>query len=507
MGLLEGIRGGGNERHLREELRQERWQNQHLTESVRSLEAQMDVEGWRRFTAAQDRDFTRGGLDELMRVSRAMYLSHPLIQRAVNVRAYYTWAQGVHVHADDEAIQAELIEPMMDDPANKAELYGHQARILTDVDQSCDGNNFTALWTTDVGAVSVRSVPPEEIREIITSPDDRRVIWFYRRCWVEDRFSLDTGRVMQVPKEVLYPDVQYALNAPSKPQSIGGIDVQWDAPIIHLRTGGLKHMQFGIPETYAALDWARAYQKFLSDWHTIVASLARFAWQKTTKGSKIKDAKTRLQSSITPDEPRETNRAPGAGSVHISQEGEELTPIPKSGATTSAEDARPSRLMVAAAMDLPDTILSGDADQGNLATAKTLDRPTELAIRSRQSLWADYDRDIFSYAIAVRQRRGEFRSADPNITVSFPQVIEHDTESMVKAIVAAATLSGNIDAGTIPAEQLSRMLLQALGVEDVDSVLDDLTDEQLHQAVNDLPPEAREALMEAVSKVADLVAT
>jgi hypothetical protein len=193
--------------------------------------------------------------------------------------------------------------------------------------------------------------------------------------------------------------------------------------------------------------------------------------------------------------------------VHISQEGEELTPIPKSGATTSAEDGRPSRLMVAAAMDLPDTILSGDADQGNLATAKTLDRPTELAIRSRQSLWADYDRDIFGYAIAVRQRRGEFRNADPNITVSFPQVIEHDTESMVKAIVAAATLSGNIDAGTIPAEQLSRMLLQALGVEDVDSVLDDLDDEQLHQAVEDLPPEAREALMEAVSKIADLVAT
>lgn len=506
MGLLEGIRRGGQEKQLREELQSERWQNQHLAESMATLERQMVDDGWRRLTTQLDREFTRDGLDDLMRISRAMYLSHPLIQRAVNVRAYYTWAQGVHVTAEDDHVQALVVEPMMEDHGNKKEIFGHQARILTDVDQSVDGNVALALWTTAKGDVSIRTVPAEEVREVISDPDDRCAIWFYRRCWVEDRFDLKTGYSVPTPREVFYPDWRYALTATSKPKSIGGIEVQWDAPIIHQCTGGLKNMSFGIPETYAALDWARAYQKFLEDWHTIVASLARFAWRMTTKGSKIQRAKTRLGSTITPDEPVETNRAPGAGGVFVGGESDSMTPIAKSGATTSADDARPSRLMIAAAMDLPDTILSGDADQGNLATAKTLDRPTELAIRSRQSMWADLYRDIFAYAIEVKQKAGQLGGVeDLGVTVSFPEVIQHDTESMVNAIVAAATLSGSIDAGTIPGEQLSRMLLQALGVEDIDAVLEDLDDEAAHAQIDDLPPEAREALVEAVAQLTALV--
>lgn len=505
MGLRETLRRGGAETKLKEQLQREQWQTQHLTESMVALERQMVDDGWRRLTTQLDREFTRDGLDDLMRMSRAMYLSHPLIQRAVNVRAYYTWAQGVHVDAEDEQVQELVVEPMMEDHGNKKEIFGHQARILTDVDQSVDGNVAFALWTTAKGDVRVRTIPVEEIREVISDPDDRCEIWFYRRSWVEDRFDLGTGRQAPKPREVLYPDWRYALTATDKPGTIGGVEVQWDAPVIHQKTGGLKNMSFGIPETYAALDWARAYQKFLEDWHTIVASLARFAWQKTTKGRKIQSVKERLQSTVTPENAAESNRAPGAGSVHISQAGEDLTPISKSGATTSANDARPSRLMIAAAMDLPDTILSGDADQGNLATAKTLDRPTELAIRSRQSMWADLYRDIFSYAIEVRRLNGQLTGVkDTGVTVSFPEVIQHDTENMVNAIVAAATLNGSIDAGTIPGEQLSRMLLQTLGVEDIDAVLEDLDSDAVRDQVADLPPEAREALMEAVHRIADL---
>ena len=45
------------------------------------------------------------------------------------------------------------------------------------------------------------------------------------------------------------------------------------------------------------------------------------------------------------------------------------------------------------------TILSGDLDQGNLATAKTLDRPTELAMMDRQQLWADIFQRLINYQI------------------------------------------------------------------------------------------------------------
>jgi hypothetical protein len=260
-------------------------------------------------------------------------------------------------------------------------------------------------------------------------------------------------------------------------------------------------MQFGVPGTYAALDWARAYKKFLEDWHTIVSSLARFAWKVSTKGSKVDGIKRRmntrsrgseLASSDDPELP------PPAGQAWIGVEGDQLTPIPKTGAHTSAEDARPSRLMVGAAMDLPDTILSGDADVGNLATAKTLDRPTELAMRSRQSMWQDWHERVFAFAIATAEEQGRLGVPEEKraVKVTFPPILEHDQLATVNALVTAATLDGKTDAGMIPRDELARQLMSAVGVEDVAAALADLEDVD-QQAASDAA-EAVERLAEAI---------
>lgn len=497
MGILTSLResaSGSSTRELRAELRQERWQSQYLQESMSVLEDQVRDENWRRLSMEIERDFTRQGLDEIMRLSRAMYLSHPLIQRAVNVRAYYTWGQGVSITSDDERVKDEVIDPMMEDEGNKAALFGHQTRILTDIDQQVDGNTFVALFTDNQGNVSVRDVPAEEIREVFTDPDDVTQVWYYRRCWTERRFDERRGQEVLSTKEAFYPDWRY--DPAQKPKSMGRIEVKWDSPLMHQRTGGLKRMSFGVPETYAALDWARAYRKFLEDWHTIVSSLARFAWRMTTKSSKVQDAKDRLGSTITPEDGREHNPQRGQGAAFIAGEGVDMTPIPKTGATTSADDAKPSRLMVAAAMDLPDTILSGDADQGNLATAKTLDRPTELAIVNRQTMWADRDTDIFKYAIRQKIKKGLLpKDVEDHVSVSFPPILEHDLLETVQSIVAAATLEGKIEAGTLGTEQTSRLLMQALGVEDID------------QAINDLEERDPTAVADAVARLAAQQAT
>jgi hypothetical protein len=63
--------------------------------------------------------------------------------------------------------------------------------------------------------------------------------------------------------------------------------------------------------------------------------------------------------------------------------------------------------MVASALDLPDTMLSGDLDQGNLATAKTMDRPTELGMINEQTLAAEFLRNIFRYATDAAIRAGK----------------------------------------------------------------------------------------------------
>lgn len=477
----------------------------YFKENFTRLELALEDEGWRKMAFNMQREFSRGGLDKIIELSGAMYVMHPLIQRSINLTTYYVHAQGWTVEAEEERVQKEAVEPTMKADGNRAELYGHQARILTLVDQMKDGNIFIRMPTGPRGEIDVRSIPVDEIREIFYKPGDVMTPWYYRRRWTETTFNVRRGEPEHKQREALYPDWRY--HPRSQPSTIGGYDVFWDEPIIHRKTGGFKTMQFGIPSTYAALEWARAYKKFLEDWHTLVASLARFAWNKTTKGKgKSKKAKEKLDSKLGEgDSLRDTNRQQPAGGVHIDEEGADLTPIPKSGATTSAEDAKPSRLMVASAMDLPDTLLSQDPQQGALATAKTLDRPSELGFMNWQALERDLHQDIFRYQIDAMVRRGRMPGTivkeagiswvepgiDPTVNVSFPPILEHETKDVVSALVSAATLDGKADAGTIPREELARLLMSAVGVEDIEG------------ALKELPEEEKEELKEAVETLAE----
>jgi hypothetical protein len=481
---------------LREAFLTEKWNNQQLQENMGLLELAMEEEGWRRFGARMRVELSRPGRLRAIEASRGMYMSNPLIKRAINVKTYYTWGQGVNTIAADETVQSEVIAPMMADEGNKAEWYSHQARLLTHVDRQIEGNLFMSLPTNMLGEVSLRSIPTEEIIDIHAKPGDRQQIWFYRRVWTEEEFDMATGEVNQVQYDELYPDYRY--HPAAKPAKIGRYKVNWNAPIIHVRTGGTKLMKFGFPETYAALDWARAYKRFLEDWHTIVKSLAKFAWKRSTTGEKIAEEKAKFdslnQTGSELEEPTDDELRRGqAGAVFLDTAEGDMSPIKTSGATTRADDAKASRLMVAGAMDLPDTILSGDVDVGNFATSKTLDRPTELGMVNEQLLWEDFDKAIYKYSIEAKIRKGllpgrvEYQGfaqskviseLDTEVEVSFPPVLEHDIGEMVKAIVTAATLDGKSDAGTIPRERLSRALGNALQFEQVEKMIGELTDEQ-----------------------------
>lgn len=482
---------------LKNELRSARLDADSLQESFAQLELAMEEQGWRRFGALYQHEFSRSALENLILISQMMYMVNPLIKRAVNVRTYYTWGQGVETEAKDDKIQEEVVEPMNEDEGNQAEYFSHHSRLLTHVDQQVEGNLFFRLPTDMLGNVSVRSIPTEEIRDIHAKPGDRQQIWFYRRVWTEQEFDLASGGVTAKHYDKLYPDYRY--DPVNKPSSIGDMEVMWDEPIIHQRTGGLKGMQFGVPETYAALDWARAYKRFLEDWHTIVKSLSEFAWKRTTTGEKMAAEKAKFESknqgtveAVEPAANVDPLRNRSIGGVALTTAGDDLAPIPKSGATVNSDDARPSRLMVAAAMDLPDTILSGDVDIGNFATSKTLDRPTELSMVNEQLMWKQFDQKIYQYAIKAKVRRGQLSgsrtvengmikveySGDSDITIKFPPVLEHDVVESVKAIVSAATLEGRSSAATIPRTALSRELMNALSLEDIDELLQEVEKEQ-----------------------------
>jgi len=505
--------GGASVPKLEEAIKSEKVNNSVIHENLRRLELAMEDEGWRRTTATIEQEFTRGGLSDMIRISRAMYLLHPLLQRAVDVKTYYIWSQGVTFKANEDRVQDEIVDSLTEDAANDDEIYSHQARLLTSVDRQVDGNIFLALFTNNWGDVSVRSIPTEQITEILSREGDGRIVTFYRRQWTEEVMDPFTGTAKQETKEELYPDWRY--HPRRKPATFGDMKVNWDAPILHRKTGGFKAMKFGVPETYAALEWARAYKGFLEDWHTIVKSLSRFAWKATTKGRKVKGLRKKAEEqgkgTATEGEDEPLPRPKRIGDMFVGKEGDDITPIPKTGATLSSEDARPSRMMVAAAMGLPDTILSGDVDVGNFATSKTLDRPTELMMLSEQQLEASMHQAIFRYNVDAKVRAFQLPgrevedprtglmliepSFDPIVNVTFPPILEHDQKDTIESIIAAATLNGKTDAGLLPRDYIAKTLLETLGADDVESLLNELPEQEMED-VND----AIEGLVEAIKE-------
>lgn len=502
-----------------------------LQERIIELELQLETEGWMRMSLEGEREFSQEGLRKIINLCELYYLKNPLIKRAANLSADYVMGQGISISARHPKVN-DIVQAFMDDPANVVELTGHKARQSKERALRLTGNLFLALFTNrKSGRVRVRSIPPEEITAIITDPEDRRKVWFYKR-----EIAGGTATMEQLVKgqasagqvrTILYPDWSY--QPLQKPTRIADWEVMWDAPTYHVKAGGLDKMKYGLPDMYAALDWAKAVKEDLEDWASIRRSHARFAWNMTTKGGSrgVAAAKSRLGTTLAAGGSVgvEANPPPTVASTFISAEGVNMAPVRTAGAQPSPEEARRLGLMVGAAVGLPETMLFGNADVGNLATAKTLDRPTELMMVSRRTDWETVFRDIITYVLhraidaqklpgklerdpdtgdlvakmAVDQdaepdpETGQKPEVDLHVDVDWPDLLEREILPRVQAVVAAAAT------GRLSDKLVSRLLMQALGVDDIDEELellypsDDQNDE-LPQGDDGVPtPQAQQA--------------
>lgn len=491
-----------------------------LESRLASLESRLQEDGWMRLGSEAGREFSRDRLGDLIDLARINYLKNPLIRRAVNVIALYVWGQDVEIAAPDDGVKAVIDRFWR---ANRATFTGQQASRLLEVEIQTTGNVFFALFVNrQDGGVTVRTVPVEEMHEIVTNPDDRHEPWFYLRKWKQRRADGSGDDEMAV----LYPDWRHA--PADKPASARSADreipIRWDVPVCHVKQGAFLHWRWGVPPVYAALDWAKAYKEQLEDDATRSRALTKWAYRISTSGGAagVAAAKARLGTTLGVSS-TETNPPPTAGSAFIGDKSIGFDPIRLAGAVLDPDHTRPARHMVASATGLPDTILSGDVDQGNLATAKTLDRPTELMMAEERQMWKDVIADILQFVVdADINAAGGILRATPSeeareITVSWPDLLERDARERVGAVVDAATLSGRELAGTMPRETVARQLMVALGTEDIDGELvklalewdeQDARREQLAQQLAQKPQqppdgedEEREAFVAALKDV------
>ncbi len=470
--------------------------------------------GWDKLSGDGELDFSRESLRRIAKTAREFYLANPLVGRGLRVMRYYVFGQGVSVKAKDELVN-EVVQEFWLHHRNQAVLTSTQAMGDQGTSLSVEGNLFFALFTNGfTGRVQVRSIPFAEIDEVVCDPQDRAVPWFYKRTWREPRDPLGGGMDSRT-LTAYYPDWQHpAVRDPARerPDMVAGKMIVWDTPIRHVRVGGLPDMTFGVPEVYAAIDWARAYARSLSDDATRSAALARFVYRLSVGGGqqRVNAAKSKLGTTLNDAAgTEETNPPPARGSIAVVPKGQELEPMRVAGATLQPDHNRSLRTHTAAAMDLPETFF-GDANVGNHATAKTLDRPTELKFAERQELWTGLLTGLCRYAVeqsamapyGLLQGKRVINPFDPDdvrieligvaddhIDVDFPSILEADLVEYVNAIVEAATLSGSPNAGIFDDKTLRRMLLVALRENDIDAVMAEI-EAELAKAGAEIPEEA-----------------
>jgi hypothetical protein len=484
---------------LAETLKSERLMVEHLQESMADLERRMYEPGWQQMTAMAEQEFTRGGLKRMTAVCRIMGIKNVLIKRGLALRTAYVWGQGVEISARSAGRRGKsrssqdvnaVVQAFIADDGNRKALTGSQAAEENERSLGTDGNLFFACFTKPrTGRVQVRSLPYDEITDVITNPEDSSEVWYYKRQWTEQSTDQITGGPTSVTRTAYYPALGYrpALKPKRVKDTLGVAEVLWDAPVYHVKVGGLKGWKFGIPDSYAAIDWANAYREFLTDWARLVKALSRFAWRLTSKGSKQAAAKTRIAAGPATD--RYSGEPQHAGAAAFLTPDMMLEAVPKTGATIDSESGRPLAAMVAAGLDVPVTMLLGDpGTTGNRATAETLDTPTERAMEMRRGVWTDCYQAILAHVIleSVRAPEGPLKgtitrddsgkeivrlqgNADTTIDVSWPDLDDLDPAAVIDSITKADAT------GYVPPLVVVRLLLEALGVRDVDSIIESLT--------------------------------
>lgn len=459
-------------------------------ERLADLEAELQEIGWLKLSWETSQDLSREGLSQLIQLSRVMYLRNPIIQHGLEVAADYVWAQGAAFTAPGKA--NDVLQGFLDDPKNLASFSSHAARIENDKRLGYDANIFFALFIDrSKSHVTVRTIPVEEILagDIICNPEDKKDVWYYKRIWTKRTLESD-GTYKQEATTGYYPDWRYEKETRKErpATTIGEVEIFWDAPVYHMRVGGLADGKWGIPTVYSAISWARAVTRNFEDFATISHALARFAFQITTKGGKraVSAAKRKFQSTISDEAAIDQNPPPATGSTFIASDIFNLSAVSRAGAEPDTEKGRGLRLMASAGLGIPETILFGNADVGNMATAKTLDRPTELKMKNRQTLWADTFADIGGFVLELNVDHGDLPKDDTDqvtgdkveqstkVDVSFPPILETDPKDVIAAIVLAATLDNKKMAGTMTMKTVARLVMEVLGIDNIDELLEEL---------------------------------
>jgi hypothetical protein len=470
---------------------------------LRDLDFLMANGDWHRISSMSWLEFSRWGIQQLILICRLYYIKHPWVRRGVNLSASYVFGQGVELSSPDPDANEQLKRFR---EANKVTL-GQIALTEQEKQKSYDGNLFWCLFpdTQNTGEVAVRLIDATEITEIVSNPNDSLQPWFYKREWISRTYDTATGSWSNTTLKRWHPALNY--EPPDKPPMIGDAEVQWDAPVYHRKVGHVAQWSFGCPRVFPALDWAKAGSRHLNGCANVTQALSEVAIQYITKGGQA--SITALERKLRgPSSDLRDLEEPISGGALLTGPGTQVNVLKTRGAGTDPSEVKEYRNMAACCLDVPPTWL-GDMETSNLATAQTLDRPTELGFELRREEWQEdlATMGVYSLRISAGAPSGRLREAldkrekkkyeireaahvihnghwrheaskvrQPGVievVCNFPAIREGNIKDLVAATVEAMTLGTQTVQG-IDEKTGVRQLLDVLGIDDADRITEEM---------------------------------
>lgn len=321
--------------------------------------------GWRKLRGgADDNDaIPLDVLKEHAEKARKLRALNPLVKRGIVVRNAYIWQHEIQYPSGAEKI--------VDNPVNQEQFFGDETQEELEASLATDGQYFLLC---DPTRKTVHKIPFDEITGTVRNPEHEGEIWYYRRTFTKSITELETGHTQPEVQNVWYPAITYTGQVKTR---ILDQEVDGTKRIEHARINTITGSGFGIPDLIGAVYWAAAYKEYLEASYTLSKALARLAFKvsnQSSKGSKAVAAK--MAGPVNRNE---------AGSTVALGAGQDLQAINKSGSGIDFGAGTPLAAMVAAALDIPLSVVLTDGSAGGRQGAEAaLEDPTIKTMNLRR---------------------------------------------------------------------------------------------------------------------------
>lgn len=372
--------------------------------------------------------------------SRVALMQDPLAGAEANLRANFAIGRGVPMpDAEDEEVQ-RIIEEAWTDPVNEQKLTSYEAQRHRSDELLTQAQLFPVAFIRG-GRVRLGFLDADCVTHVVTDPEDEeRPLWYVVRQrrveWDFTEHRVKTTDLMVDPAE---PRIRYyahwrnvevareerrrnnlpPLEEPRKEDLAEGV-------VHHVRINRIGRTQFGTPP------WARSLRFFaamnsLTESHVAMAQAAstwvakrvlRGGPETITRAANAVLAQTGEIGAASFGEPpvpptaEHGGRPPQPGSFWLENESDKLETLAlNSGASQAAQTAQIVRAPIAAASGFGQHYL-GDASNANLATATSLELPTQMEVQAWQETFRGLLKWFADIIIETALRAGRIPMAD-----------------------------------------------------------------------------------------------